>query len=60
MTKFAGCKWTALIDSYRDFRMTLKELHEAPDTSVIDQEIKRLRDLRWNWLLDQRAKKKAA
>lgn len=49
-----GAKWSALIDSWRDLRSRHVEFYDTPVPEVIDAEIARLRELRWEWVEGQR------
>lgn len=49
-----GAKWSALIDSWRDFRGRLMEFYDTPNLTAVDAEIARLVALRWEWVEEQR------
>lgn len=59
MSRFDGAKWTALIDSFREMRSRLMSFYDEPDTSALDVEIARLRELRAEWIEQQKLRKAA-
>lgn len=55
-----GAKWSALIGSWNLLRSRLLEFYDTPDLEFIDAEISRLRELRWEWVDEQRKALKRA